>query len=256
MSNAFKILPGNLENGLLLICDHASNTIPEGYNNLGLSGQQLGRHIAYDIGAASVVRYLSDMLDVPAVICEFSRLFIDPNRSNDDPTLIMRISDGDIIPGNAEIDAMEVKKRCNLWHEPYHSAIASAIDTAVDSGFAPVLLSIHSFTPVWKGRYRIWDAAVLWDKDPRLARPLIAALASIPSMEIGENEPYSGELEGDCMNRHGTKRGLAHALVEIRQNEIDTPVKQQKWAEILAKIMQDVLRQPDLSPGNHTILAS
>ena len=110
---------GPLDAGVLVICDHASNALPPDYGSLGLKREALARHIAYDIGAASLARALASRLNAPAVLSTFSRLLIDPNRGADDPTLVMRYSDGAIVPGNARIDAAEIARRRERFWAPY-----------------------------------------------------------------------------------------------------------------------------------------
>jgi predicted N-formylglutamate amidohydrolase len=252
---AYTILRGEPGAGIVLVCDHASNTLPVGYGTLGLSGSELQRHIAYDIGAAELVRHLSRALGSPAVLSAFSRLLIDCNRGLNDPTLIMRISDGSIVPGNRHIDGAERDHRIRTYYEPYHDALDRVIDEALAVGIVPMLVSVHSFTPVWRGLPRPWHVSVLWDKDPRLPVRMIEALRAERDLVVGDNEPYSGGLEGDCMWRHGTMRGLAHAIIEIRQDLIASSSGAHIWGERLARILQAVLASPgakdDLMRINH-----
>jgi predicted N-formylglutamate amidohydrolase len=240
-------LPGDIKKSCIILCDHACNTLPADYAALGLSSEQLSRHIAYDIGAAGVTSRLSELLGAPAVMANFSRLLIDPNRGPDDPTLIMRISDGAVVPGNAQVDVAEIERRKSTFYQPYHDAIDGLIDQAIAAQTIPLLLSVHSFTERFKDHARPWHAAVLWDKDDRLPRPLIDALRTEPDLIIGENEPYSGELKGDCLYQHGTKRGLAHALIELRQDLIAEPSGQRAWAERLAGVLTGLLCHPTLA---------
>jgi predicted N-formylglutamate amidohydrolase len=251
MEAAVEHIPGTLDAGVILLCDHAGNALPAEYGTLGLAPEQLVRHIAYDIGAAAVTRTLAARLHAPAFLTRYSRLLIDPNRGEDDPTLIMQISDGAVIPGNTGTCGTD--RRIALYHRPYHAAIAGAIDAALGAGRVPVLLSIHSFTPVWRGTERPWHAGVLWDRDPRLALPLLAHLRSEASLMIGDNLPYSGCLKNDTLYTHGTSRGLAHAILEIRQDLIGSEAGQQAWAERLARIVPAVLGNPDTAVGCATI---
>jgi predicted N-formylglutamate amidohydrolase len=250
---SFELLAGDLTKGCLIVCDHASNWLPPAYGSLGLGPDQLERHIAYDIGVAGVTKNLSRLMGVPAVLACFSRLLIDPNRGFDDPTLIMQLSDGAIVPGNANIDAAEIERRKALYYQPYHDAIDATIDQAMAAGRPPIVVSIHSFTDNWKGRNRPWQVTVLWDRDPRLPRPLLEALGQEPDIVVGENVPYSGELKGDCLYRHGTQRGLAHALIELRQDLIKESSGQQEWAERLARVLTQLLGQPNLAADLHQI---
>jgi len=237
----YRSVEGDASTGLLIICDHAENTIPEIYGTLGLKAQDLHRHIAYDLGAAAVAERLAEALGAPAVLSRFSRLLIDPNRGLDDPTLIMQISDGLIVPGNIGLDPEEVQARIERYYRPYHQAIERSVEAAVAFGKPPVIVSVHSFTQAWKGAPRPWGIGVLWDKDPRLALPLLEALRAMPGIEVGDNVPYSGQLEGDTLYRHGTRRGLAHALIEIRQDLILGPEGQAEWARRLAQVLCKVL---------------
>ena len=243
---AFERLPGTLEAGLILLCDHASNALPPAYGSLGLPKSELQRHIGYDIGAAGVTRMLAHRLGCPAILSRFSRLLIDPNRGEDDPTLVMRLSDGAVVPGNRHADAAEIERRLALFHRPYHDAITAEIEAALAAGIVPVLLSIHSFTPVWRGVARPWHAAVLWDSDPRFTRELIDALEAPGDLIVGDNEPYDGALRGDCLFRHATLRGLANTLLEIRQDLIAEVEGQRAWADRLAGLLPALLARPEL----------
>jgi predicted N-formylglutamate amidohydrolase len=227
--------------GLLILCDHAENTLPEAYGPLGLREEDLHRHIAHDLGAAGVAERLAEALGAPALLSRFSRLLIDPNRGLDDPTLVMQISDGLIVPGNVGSGESEIVSRIARYYEPYHRAIDRAIESGLAAGKPPILLAIHSFTQAWKGVSRPWQISVLWDRDPRLAVPLLEGLQAIPGIEVGDNEPYSGQLKGDTLYRHGTARGLAHALIEIRQDLILGVEGQKGWAERLANVLRRVL---------------
>lgn len=209
---------------LILTCEHASNAVPDELNGLGLDPAVLGLHIGYDIGAAFVARTLSEGLDAPLIEGEWSRLVIDLNRGEDDPTLIMRIADGAIVPGNAAHDGAERARRIRTYHAPFHQAVAAQIGKAAD----PVLLSIHSFTPEFQGRKRPFELAVQWARDPRLPKPLMAALSDA-GFAVADNEPYLA-LPGDSMDRHGNRNGLPHALLEIRQDLIGTQADAQALA--------------------------
>ena len=247
----FTEIEGDPASGLLLVCDHADNRVPAEYGDLGLPPAEFRRHIAYDPGAAAVTRKLAATLGAPAVLSTFSRLLIDANRGEDDPTLIMRLSDGAVVPGNATIDAAERARRIRHFHAPYHAAIAAAIDRALATGVVPVLFSAHSFTPVWRGARRSWHAGVLWDRDPRLAVPLIDALRADAALVVGDNEPYAGALLNDTMYRHATKRGLAHALIEIRQDLIADTAGISAWSDRLADILRDLNRDPAIHETRH-----
>jgi predicted N-formylglutamate amidohydrolase len=242
LNESFARISGDLKRGIILIADHARNSLPSEYGSLGLPPQQFERHIAYDIGVEAVTRGLALKLRCPAFLTTFSRLLIDPNRGADDPTLIMRVSDGAVIPGNALIDESERERRLVRFHRPYHAAIAAEIDAALAQGIDPLLVSVHSFTPYWKGTARPWHVGVLWDEDHRFAHHLLEALRAQGALCVGDNEPYSGALEGDTLYTHGTSRGLRHGLIEIRQDLIARQTGVDEWISRLAPILEAFMK--------------
>jgi len=221
-----RLAPRDPKSHLLLLCDHASAALPQDHGLLGLDPALFQTHIAYDIGAAWVTRALAEKFGAAALLGAWSRLLIDLNRGEDDPTLVMKLSDGSIIPGNRDVGPQEVARRRRDYYLPYHAAITAELDRI---GPRAAIVSIHSFTPSWKGLGRPWEVGVLWDKDHRLAKPLMARLSQHAFL-WGDNEPYSGALENDCLNRHGTKRGLPHVLIEIRQDLIATQAMAEDFA--------------------------
>ena len=244
-------IAGDLDRGLLIICDHAANAVPPEYGSLGLGPEDLARHIGYDIGAGALTRALAARLGVPALLTTFSRLLIDPNRGEDDPTLLMRLSDGAIIPGNARADAAEKQRRLTRYYRPYHDAINAALDAGIERGRPPAVFSVHSYTPVWRGWPRPWHAGILWDNDPRFAVPLIDKLRADPHLVVGDNEPYTGALKNDTLYRHGTRRGIAHALLEVRQDLIADDEGVGEWTDRLEPILTEILDIPDLNEIRH-----
>lgn len=245
--DSYRVLPGRSDSRLVILCDHAGNDLPEAYGTLGLPAGQLKRHIAYDIGAAPIVRALSAAFDAPAVMTRYSRLLIDPNRGRDDPTLVMRLSDGAVIPGNRKLDEAERARRVRFYYEPYHRAVDAVIDRCLRNGTPPALLSIHSFTESWKEFSRPWHVGVLWGEDVRLARPLLGGFYAEGDLIVGENEPYIGQLVGDCLWQHGRERGLANAIVEIRQDLIRDATGQAAWCRRLCRVMERVLGEAALT---------
>ena len=250
--DAFEVMPGRADAGVLVLCDHASNAIPPEYANLGLPPADLIRHIAWDPGAAGVARHLATLLGAPAVLSRFSRLLVDPNRGLDDPTLVMRIADGSVIPGNAHIGAAERIRRIDRFWRPYDDAIAETIEAMRRTGRPPVLVSIHTYTPVWRGVPRRWHAGILFDpRAPGISPHMISALRThLPHLTIGENEPYSGGLPGDTLDRHGTRKGLEHTLVEIRHDLLADDDAQRAWAQHLHTALNEVLDAISLASSN------
>ena len=244
---SFFVVEGKTAPDLILLCDHARNRIPAEYHQLGLPDSELERHIAFDIGVETVTRELARQLDVPAVFSNFSRLLIDPNRGRDDPTLVMRLSDGAVVPGNANHDEVERNRRIEQFYQPYHDAVSAKIDQAISQGVNPVLLSVHSFTPFWKGVPRKWHGGILRQRGiDNFPDYLLQALSREPGLVIGDDEPYRGGLPGDTLDFHGTRRGLGHALLEIRQDLIADEAGCLEWADRLSGILAEILTMPDL----------
>ena len=245
------VLDGRADNGLILLCDHASNALPREYGLLGLPERQLHRHIGYDIGAADVTHALAEAFDAPALMTTYSRLLIDPNRGEDDPTLLMKLSDGAVVPGNAGAGEAERNHRLERFHRPYHAAIDQAISVSMSLGVVPVLVSIHSFTHAWRGVSRPWHLGCLWDLDDRAPRHFLSAFADQSDIIVGDNEPYSGALKNDCLYRHGTALGLAHLLIEIRQDLIDEERGAHHWAQKLVPALKKINDDPECHRVRH-----
>ncbi|MEM6618918.1 MAG: N-formylglutamate amidohydrolase [Pseudomonadota bacterium] len=243
-----EIAGANRGANIVIVCDHAANTVPRAVadGDLGLAPADMARHIAYDIGAAGVARALGDALDAPVCLSNFSRLVIDPNRGEDDPTLLMRLYDGTIIPGNRHADAGEIERRLDLCYRPYHQAVAGL----VAARNRPVILSIHSFTPQLRGRpTRPWHLGILSAADRRLSDAVLTALAPAKDIMVGDNEPYSGALGGDCMDQHALRAGLHHTLIELRQDLIETANQQAAWAARLAPVLRQAISQVTTPPS-------
>ncbi|QTN36757.1 N-formylglutamate amidohydrolase [Cognatishimia activa] len=227
----------------VITVDHAANTVPKEVNDgdLGLNSADMNRHIAYDIGAKGVALGLGELLNAPVISSNFSRLVIDPNRGEIDPTLIMRLYDGTIIPANGDIDDAEEARRINAYYRPYHDAVAGVLALRDD----PVVLAIHSFSPQLKGRPpRPWEVAILHADgyDQRNFGPhVIKRLAQETDLTVGDNEPYFGHLPGDSVDRHAVTSGLVNCLIEVRQDLIATEADQEAWAQRLAPVLTEAL---------------
>lgn len=235
-SDAFYVLNADSETPLILIVDHASRHIPPEYDNLGVDDPSvLHRHIAWDIGIEDVTVRLAERLGASAIFARFSRLLVDANRYPDSESIMPAVSDGVEIPANRDLAAAEREKRLARWFWPYHGAILDLIEKKQARGQTPVLIAMHSFTPVMNAFERPWHIGVLWDEEARIARPLLDILRANPTLVVGDNEPYSArEPLGYTMNEHGTKRGLPHVAIEIRQDLIDTHQGAERWAAIMA----------------------
>lgn len=243
----FDIIEGDRKRGIVLVADHARRELPEEYGDLGLPASEFERHIAYDIGVEAVTRELAALLGVPAIMANYSRLLIDPNRGEDDPTLIRQLYDGTVVPMNYPMSLEEREKRLDTFYRPYHDAVGAMIaSVARASGAAPFIFSVHSFTPSMQGRARRWHVGLLWDLDDRVARPMMELLAADKDLVVGDNEPYDGALRGDTMFKHAIVNGFAHVLIEIRQDLVADQQGVVAWAERLAPIVEEINRRPDI----------
>ena len=243
---AFEVLNDRRSRPLLLACDHASNRVPAALHDLGLPESSLQRHIAIDIGAADVTRYLSRMLEATAVLCNYSRLVIDCNRALTDPTSILALSDGEWIPGNHELADVDRQRRYAQIHQPYHQAIDAQLQRLQRPGVWPALISIHSFTPFFDQVHRPWEIGVLWDADPRIAVPLMKNLAA-RGVKVGDNEPYSGKHPADyTIDHHAELDRLPHVSIEMRQDLVCSPEDANKWAQCLGEALAEILQDESL----------
>jgi predicted N-formylglutamate amidohydrolase len=245
-----EIVSGGLDSGILLIADHAMRHLPGEYGRLGLDDAQFDRHIAYDIGVEGLTRGLARRLGCPAVMARFSRLLIDPNRGEDDPTLIRQLYDGAVIPGNYPLSEDERERRIGGFYHPFRKSVRqTAKEMKEAAGAPPVVISVHSFTPSMGGKARPWHAGILWDKDPRAALPLIEMLRTEPGITVGDNEPYDGALRGDTLHDICTDQGIAHLLIEVRQDLVSDDAGIEAWTLRLAPL----LARLNALPGMHEI---
>lgn len=240
-AEAFRIVGEGRDSRWLVTCDHASNRVPDwvGGGDLGICQADMSRHIAYDVGAAGLSAALADALGCTAVLSDFSRLVIDPNRGEDDPTLVMRLYDGTIIPANRHVTETEISERMERLYRPYHASLARLAARRADT----VIVAVHSFTPSLKGRGpRPWHVGVLYSYlDARLSAPLLARLNADPDLCVGDNEPYAGHLPGDAIDRHALATGRLNTLIEVRNDLIADTAAQQAWAVRLASHLKGAL---------------
>ena len=237
---------------VILTCDHASAAIPVALGTLGLDPAEVGRHICYDIGISKVGRALSAMLDAPLVLAGYSRLVIDVNRHLDDPTLISVISDGAIVSGNRNISAEDKARRIEKIHRPYHQTIDRLSGELMERGLAPAIISLHSFTTSLNRHDRPWHFGILWRRDPRIAVPLMRRLGANAGICVGDNQPYSGGNDhGISIETHAESQGLPHALIEIRQDLVETDAGAERNAALLADALGGILDDPGLYRVEH-----
>ncbi|SMX23010.1 N-formylglutamate amidohydrolase [Boseongicola aestuarii] len=236
----YHVLGGDRASRWLIVCDHARNRVPDWVNggDLGIAAEDMQRHIAFDIGAAGVAKRLAELLGAPAILSNFSRLVIDPNRGEDDPTLVMQLYDGTLIAGNRGISQASINERLERCYRPYHEAVTDLAARHDDT----VIVSVHSFTPRFRGRpMRPWHCGLLYGGDTRLSLPLVQLLEQVPGLVVGANKPYSGHLIGDTIYRHAIVPGRQNTLIEVRNDLIESDAGQAEWAERFAKLLPKAL---------------
>jgi len=237
------VLEDNAEGSspFLLTCDHYGRTIPRILGDLGLPASEFTRHIAWDPGIAGVADALSKRLDAHLIAQRYSRLVIDCNRPPGAASSIPRISEATVIPGNEGLspNATEVRRRGIF--DPYHRRIAEVIDRRLRNGIPTVLVSLHSFTPVYAGIARPWHIGTLYHRDTKLPPLLLKLLRDEPDLVVGDNEPYAVSDETDyTIPVHGEARGLMNTGIEIRQDLIADQAGERLWAGRLARIFAEI----------------
>ena len=217
---------------IVLVCEHASNHVPEQFLRLGLMPEDLARHIAYDIGVAGVARALSRLLNAPLIVLRFSRLIYDCNRPPEAVGAMPEVSEVFEIPGNKNLSVAERLARTQQVYRPFHHALESFLDERAAARKPSALVSIHSFTRIYKGQHRAVDLGLLFDRDDRLARRMMGA---IPEFTTRFNEPY-GPADNvlHLMNLHAAPRGMHYLMIEIGNDLIEKASNQEQWAERLA----------------------
>ncbi len=233
MTEAFRQLGTPTPGGIVCTADHASNHVPADIA-LGIPAHLLGEHIAIDIGTEAIAEHLAHDHAIPAHIAAVSRLVCDLNREETAPGLVPEASDGHPIPGNVGADR---EGRLNRFHRPYHSALEQWLAAAQPK----LILSLHSFTPRLASRDepRPWQVGVLYNTDDRAARIAIPLLEA-EGLNVGDNLPYSGRDLNYTMNRHAEAAGRPYLGIEMRQDLVQTPADQARYAAILADIAQRV----------------
>jgi predicted N-formylglutamate amidohydrolase len=237
------VLENNAEGSspFLLTSDHFGRAIPRILGDLGLPESELSRHIAWDIGIAGVARALSEHLDAHLIAQRYSRLVIDCNRPLHAPSSIPRISEATVIPGNEGLTREAAEGRRREVFDPYHRRISEVIEQRLSRGIPTVLVSLHSFTPVYAGIRRPWHVGTLYQRDARLPPLLLKGLRAQGDLVVGDNEPYAVSDETDyTIPVHGEARGLMNTGIEIRQDLISDQAGEMQWAERLAEIFTEI----------------
>ena len=226
---------------ILLLCDHASNFIPQSFGSLGLDGDRLDSHVAWDSGAAEVTRMIADLLDCPALLTTASRLLIDCNRDPADADSIVEMGEQGPVPGNAGLDEAARAARAAAYYTPYHDGI----EVARDAGAAHIkaLVAIHSFVPVYHGEQRPWHIGLIHNRDHRLAESLAPQLAADTALVVGDNQPYGpDDRVYHTLARHAEAHGLGALMIEIRNDLIASEADQAAWAARLAPMLLSAVK--------------
>jgi predicted N-formylglutamate amidohydrolase len=231
----FELVNGPGRSRVVIACDHAGRLLPQQLGTLGVEASELGRHIAWDLGVAELGRMLSQRLDACLILQPYSRLVIDANRPPGTPESIVGLSERTIIPGNLELSAEQRLAREREIFQPYHDQIAAELERRA----APVLVALHSFTPIFKDVARRWHGGILYGRDARIARPMLAYLRREEGLLIGDNEPYAVSDETDyTVVTHGERRGIAHVEIEVRQDLLADVEGRALWSERLASALE------------------
>ncbi len=243
---AYDILNAAGDNRIVLTCEHAGDIVPRRLGLLGMAPEDYKRHYAVDIGVRDVTRYLSALLNAPAILGNYSRLVVDLNRAVDHPTTFAPHGEGKPVPGNIDISGVDKARRIREIYEPYHQALGGILDRAVAAGTVPVVVSVHSFTPKFFNFPRPWEIAFLHADDSRLSRALIAYFRRL-GYRVGDNEPYDHRIvRGGAVNRHAGLRRLPHTMVEYRNDMISNDKDALFWAKLLADGLQEALEDPPM----------
>jgi predicted N-formylglutamate amidohydrolase len=231
-----------IRGSLLIIVDHANNFIPSKYKNLGLPKYLTESHIAYDLNILNLAKQINTLLESDIVYGENSRLIIDLNRGQNDPTLIPSISDKKIIPGNIGISSKEFNFRKRKFYNNYHSKIKNIVNEKK----IKLIISMHSFNPYFKGKKRKTEIGILSNKDRRYSDLLIRQMAKSKSYIIGDNVPYKGELKDDTLYKHGLKKNILHTLIEVRNDLINTEIKVNKMSQFIVSSLKTINKELSL----------
>jgi len=235
-----------------LTCDHAGRRLPRRLGDLGLTDADIGRHIAWDIGAAAMAGRMSDILGAALVMQRYSRLVIDCNRPPSAPTSIATVSEGTEVPGNCDLTPHQAHARLREIFDPYHDRIDVELELRRRAMRRTVLVSVHSFTPVFHGERRPWHLGLLYNRDPGYARHLNDELEG-SGLTVGHNEPYAvSDVTDYTIPVHGERRAIPHVMIEVRQDLIEKEQGQDEWADRLSGLLLRALARMTRNYGDVT----
>lgn len=229
---------------IVITCDHASNTVPAQYGNLGLGPEELARHIAWDIGAAGIAQRLSRQFDCPAILCGTSRLVIDCNRHPHDPSSMPEMSDGTIVAGNRNLTETARRERIDRFFTPYHDAVGAVVKARLAAGQRPLILSVHSMTPVMNGAFRPWEISLSSNEDRSTTDQMLPLLRQRSDITVGDNQPYNLDPAEDYSTpAHALAHRLPYLQVEFRQDRVADDAGMRHWSDIFAVALTQLQRK-------------
>jgi predicted N-formylglutamate amidohydrolase len=241
----FRVAEGSASSPFFIAADHAGRVIPSRLGTLGLTPDELSTHIAWDIGIGGVSQHLAAHLEAFYISQVYSRLVIDCNRPTSAQSSIVQQSEYTVVPGNAHVSSAEAAARANAIFHPYHDRIEEELERRVKAGQRTIFIAMHSFTPRYKGFDRPWHVGVLYNRDARLARPLLDLLRR-EGLEVGDNQPYFVSDDTDyAIPRYGEGRGNLSIELEIRQDMIAAEPQQARWGELLARVLREAVAVQD-----------
>lgn len=226
------------ESDFFIVCEHAGRLIPRALGTMGLAEENLARHIAWDIGARSVALAVSDLLGAPLFMQRYSRLVCDCNRRSDVASFAPEVSEATPIPANLGLGQAERQRRARALFWPFHNTITAALDRRQAEGRRTLLVTVHTFTPVFLGVVRPWELGVLYNRDRHFAPAIASWLQHNTPLCVGVNQPYTvGDEEDYAIPVHGERRGLPCVEFEIRNDLVGGEEEAQGWARLLSKAL-------------------
>lgn len=223
-----------------LVCEHASRTIPHRLGTLGLGPDDLERHIAWDIGAASIARQMSQALDAPLVLQNYSRLVIDCNRPPETAQAMPVVSERTVIPGNENIDDAERASRISSIFQPFHETVSGLLDARAAAGIQSILITLHSFNRTYDGFARPWDVGAQYNRAPEFSKCINQLLGCDEALCIGDNQPYPvNDATHYTIPVHGEQRGIAHTMLEVCNDLLCDRDGQAMWAKRLVDVLEE-----------------
>lgn len=239
---AYEVFNGTGRGGALILCEHASHRIPHRYGNLGLAPKDCQSHAAWDPGARSVALALSHALDAPLVASRVSRLVYDCNRPPEAASAMPEKSELIDVPGNTGLSRDQRDEREMTVYQPFCDAVTRLVDARKEAGLQTVLITMHSFTPIYYGTPRAVEIGILHDNDSRMADAMLDQAAALPHRRVERNAPY-GPQDGvtHSLQLHGIRHGLANVMIEVRNDLMRTPQEETQIAEELLILLRPAL---------------